>query len=109
MPDATISSYTPGQNLHCTIDKLPRTADAVATIARLMRMDPVNKRALRRAQRMRRQRMVVYNRGNRDWTSREICARIVRVEVGKTWTMRFDFNIAPDLAAVAQHLKIEVA
>jgi len=107
MPDATISSYTPGQNLHCTIDKLPRTADAVATIARLMRMDPVNKRALRRAQRMRRQRMVVYNRGNRDWISREKSARVVHVGVGENWVLPYTLDLAHDLVSIANYVTIK--
>jgi len=106
---AAAPTFAPGQTIKCTVTSAPKTDNRTQTIERLMRLDPASRRALKKAHRIRQQRLNVYNRGNRDWTSREICARIVRVEVGKTWTMRFDFNIAPDLAAVAQHLKIEVA
>lgn len=104
-----VMQFKPGQNIKCTVTAKPTTENRMQTIERLMRLDPVNRRALKKAHRVRQQRLNVYNRGNRDWTSREICARIVRCEKGNTWTMRFDFNIAPDLAAVSDYLTVENA
>ena len=101
------SKFKPGQNLVCTIDKVPRNDDQVSTLARLMRKDPVTKRALRRAQRMRRQRMIVYNRGNRDWVSREPSARIVRIAQGQTWTMPYTLDLANDLAIVQRFVSVK--
>ena len=49
-----VSKFKPGQTLVCTVEKLPKASDASDTIARLMRLDPETKKALRRAQRMRR-------------------------------------------------------
>jgi hypothetical protein len=97
----------PGTSLVCTIDKLPRTDDQASTLARLMRKDPAAKRALRRAQRMRRQRMVVYNRGNRDWYSREKSAQVVRIAKGQSWTMPFTLDLASDLAIVQPFVSVK--
>ena len=72
-------NYKPGQHLACTVEKLPLNEGASDTIARLMRLDPANKKALRTAQRMRKQREVIYNRGNRDWHKREKTAKVVHV------------------------------
>lgn len=104
-----MQSFKPGQSIKCTVKATPKTENRVQTIERLMRLDPVSRRDLRKAHRVRQQRLNVYNRGNRDWTSREICARIVRCNVGASWTMTFNFNIATDLAAVAPYLSIEAA
>ena len=103
----TTPTYKPGQHLECTVSKLPRTDDQAATIARLMRLDPENKRALRRAQRMRRQRMVVYNRGNRDWYSREKSAKVVHVGVGESFTLPYSHDLAHDLAVVSGFVTIK--
>jgi hypothetical protein len=103
------SKFKPGQNLVCTLEKLPRTDDQESTIARLMRKDPATKRALRRAQRMRRQRMVVYNRGNRDWYSREKSAQVVRIAKGQSWTMPFTLDLASDLAVVGPFVSVKAA
>ena len=44
-----------------------------------MRQDASVKRGLRKSQRRRRQGMIVYNRGNRDWYKREICGKILQL------------------------------
>lgn len=98
-----------GQNITCTVNKAPRAAAAVSTIARLMRLDPDSKRALRAAQRVRRQTTVVYNRGNRDWVQRRTCARVVRVSRGQTWTMPYSADLAADFRSVQDFLTIKPA
>jgi hypothetical protein len=74
-----------------------------------MRQDPAVKRGLRRAQRRRRQDMVVYNRGNRDWYKREVCGKQVRAEQGATWTMQYSHQIAPELRSLGDFLTIQPA
>jgi hypothetical protein len=101
-----ITSLKPGQNIECTVNKLPLAADDRDTIARLMRIDPENKKALRRAQRLRGQRLLVYRRGNRDWTSREKCAKVIRVAAGQKWSMAFTFDLANDLSKVEKFISI---
>lgn len=101
-----VTKFKSGQNLVCTVEKLPLSSDKRDTIERLMRLDPTNKRALRRAQRMRKQRLVTYNRGNRDWVSREKSARVVRAERGASFTLPYAAQLANDLAAVGAYLKI---
>jgi len=103
------TSFTPGQVLTCVIERLPRSHGQETTLERLMRRDPENKRALRRAQRMRAQRINIYNRGNRDWVSREKTARVVRIERGVTWTMEFTPDIAGDISAVAGCISVKAA
>lgn len=102
-------SFKPGQNIRCTITKAPRTEAGIDTIERLMRQEPSIKRGLRRAQRRRRQDMIVYNRGNRDWYKREICGKLVRAEAGASWTMQYSHQIAPELRSLEKYLKIEPA
>jgi hypothetical protein len=103
----TTIQYKPGQQLECTVAKLPRTDDQAATIARLMRLDPENKRARRRAQRMRRQRMVVYNRGNRDWYSREKAAKVIFVGIGESWTLPYTHDLAHDIAVISGFVTVK--
>lgn len=98
-----------GQDIQCTIVKAPRTDNRVQTIARLMRRDVAIKRGLRKAQRLRRQNMLVYNRGNRDWTSRKRVGKIVRVVAGETWTMPYTPDIAADLRSVEAYLSFKKA
>lgn len=104
---SAIDTLTAGQTVTCTIEQVPMNEGGVDTIQRLMRRDAAIKRGLARAQRLRRQRMHVYIRGNRRWHSREKSARIARCVKGATWTMPFTHDIAPDLASVQKYLKIE--
>lgn len=102
-----IDALKPGQNIRCTITNEPRTEHRRKTIARLMRRDPANKKALRHAQKVRRQRMNVYTRGGRDWYSRESVAKIVDTTAGKSWTMAYTPDIANDLQSVGSYISIE--
>lgn len=104
-----LDSFKAGQQVRCTVTAEPRTDDARDTIARLMRHDAAAKRGLRTTQRQRAQNMIVYNRGNRDWTDRKKCSRIVRVEVGQGWTMAYYHQIAPDLRSVGEYISIASA
>ena len=105
--DTTLGQASPGQSLTCTIVAEPRTDDKRQTIERLMRRDPDNKRSLRRAQKLRKRRLNVYIRGNREWTSREKSARVVRAQQGTTWTMPYTPDIAPDLRSVATLVEVK--
>jgi hypothetical protein len=104
-----IDRFKPGQMIRCTVTKAPRTEARIDTIERLMRQEASVRKNLRRAQRRRRQEMHVYNRGNRDWYSREKCAKIVQASQGATWTMPFSCHLAPELASVQDYLTIEAA
>jgi hypothetical protein len=104
-----LENIKPGSKIRCTLTSAPRTEAAEDTVRRLMWLDKDTQKGLRRAQRRRRQDMVVYNRGNRDWYQRETCARIAIPEQGATWTFTYSHQLAPDIASVAKHLKIEQA
>lgn len=104
-----MSDLKPGQTVKCTVLALPNTDNRQQTVERLMRLDPSTKRSLRRAQTKRAQRMNVYIRGNRVWTSREHPAKVVDVKQGATWTMRYSVDLMADLASVKQFIKVEPA
>jgi hypothetical protein len=104
-----LDSLQAGQKIRCTITKTPRKAAAVDTIERLMRQEPGVKRGLRRAQRRRRQDMIVYNRGNRDWYKREICGKQVMAKTGATWTMTYSLQILPELRSLASYVSVQTA
>ncbi len=106
MAAVDFAKIKPGTTLSCKVAKAPRTPDQAATIERLMRLDPTAKKALRRAQRLRRQRLVVYNRGNRDWVKREKPARVVHATTGATWSLPFNLALVPDLKAVEKFLTV---
>ena len=104
-----LDSLKPGQSIACTIKKVPRTHGGQETLSRLMRMDPGVQKKLRKSQTRRRQNMLVYNRGNRDWTSRKKCPRIVEVAEGAAGTMVYTPHIAPDLRSVEDCISIKAA
>lgn len=106
-PASGVDALKAGQSLTCTVERLPRAKGAVSTLTKLMRLDPANKKSLRRAQDMRRRRMNVYNRGNRDWVSREKPAKVVGVRRGVTWTLPYDLSLAPELRKVEAYLSIK--
>lgn len=104
-----IDSLKPGQTVRCTVTRRPVADDAIDTISRLMRLDSRVKRGLKRAQRRRRQNMIVYNRGNRDWYKRETCGKIISVENGATWTLDYTPDLAPDFRSVQKYLTVKPA
>lgn len=104
-----LDTLKPGQNIRCTITSAPRTEAGIDTLERLMRQEPGIKRGLRKAQRRRRQNMVVYNRGNRDWYKRELCGRLVQAKKGASWTMTYSLQIAPELRSLAKYVQIKPA
>lgn len=106
---AELSSLKPGSKITCTVVKMPRTEDQESTILRLMRNNPDARKALKRAQRMRMQRVVIYNRGNRDWTKREKTAKVVRVEKDKSWTMTFSLDQLTDFASVSKYVTVKAS
>lgn len=102
-----VDALKPGQSVQCTVEKLPRAEGAVRTIERLMRLDPANKKALRRAQVVRDRRLNVYNRGNRDWTSREKPAQVVGVRKGVSFNLPYHLDLANDLRRVEAYLALK--
>lgn len=106
---STLDTLKPGQSVHCTIVKAPRTEDRQQTILRLMRKDAKICRALRKSSRQRQQNMVIYNRGNRDWVKREQVGKIARMAAGESWTMFYTPDLASDIRTVEKYLTIKPA
>lgn len=108
MPATTpATTYAPGTQLTLTVSRVPRSKAGRDTIARLMRLDPANAKALRGSQKAREEKNNFYIRGNRLWGSRAKCGKIVRVAQGEQWSMAFTPQIGPDLASVDQYLDIK--
>ena len=105
----TPTSFSAGQHIKCTVTSMPPSKGAEYTIARLMRMDPDNTRALKHSQKERDQTLIVRNRGGRPWAKRVLASKVVRPERGESWTMPFFPQIAADLNAVANCVKVEKA
>lgn len=102
-----LDTLKPGQTISCTVTTVPRTVDQVQTVERLMRRDLHAAKGLRKAQRQRRQGMVIYNRGNRDWYKRELCSKIVHCTQGKTWSMLFTPDLLPDFRNIQKFIAIK--
>jgi hypothetical protein len=102
-------SIKPGTAITCTITKAPRGEGRISTLERLMRRDPVAKKALNKSYKRRQQNLLVYNRGNRDWTSRVPCAKVVRVATGETWNMVFTADLVPDFKSVEGFITVKKA
>lgn len=103
----TTDKIKPGQTIRCTVTKTPTSAAGRTTLERLMRMDPAIKRGLRKAHHKRQQNLNVYNRGNRDWTSRAEVGKLVRAIRGQTWSMKFTLDLADEFQSLQKFVKIE--
>lgn len=100
------TTYAPGTELSLTVSRVPQSKAGRDTIARLMRLDPANAKALRGSQKAREGKNHFYIRGNRLWGSRAKCGKVVRVDAGQSWNMSFVPQIGPDLASVSEYLDI---
>lgn len=101
-----LDNAKPGDKLRFTLTAIPRTESGRKTVARLMRLDPDNKRSLKRAQTRRVRDLVVRSRGGRPWEVRRTVSKIVRVVPGAEWSALYTPSIAPDIKSVAKYLKI---
>lgn len=99
-----MAEFKPGETIKCTLAAEPRSQGAWHTLNRLMQMDPGVKRTLKRSQKRRRQKMVVYIRGNRDWYKREKCGDSIAMKVGQAWTLPYTHQIAADLDSVKNYI-----
>jgi len=105
----TTDIYSPGATLRMTVARVPRREDQRQTIVRLMRQDPLVRKALRRAQDERKRTLVVRSRGGRPWPLRGKASKIARIEEGASWTMNALPTLQSDFASVAPFLNVEKA
>jgi hypothetical protein len=98
-----------GDDIRCTITKVPTRTAEIKTIRRLMRRDVDNARAIRQSGEYRAKRQVVNTRAGRPWVNRQRVSKVVRVETGETWTMRAIPQLTADLRSMSAYLKIEKA
>jgi hypothetical protein len=101
-----LDNAKPGDTLRFTLTSVPRTESGRKTVARLMRLDAGNKRALKRAQHRRVTDLVVRSRGGRPWEVRRTVSKVVRVIPGAEWSVAYTPALAPDIRSVAKYLKI---
>lgn len=101
------STFSAGQQLTCTITKVPAKAAQVKTLTRLMQMDPKIAKGLRKAQERRRRDMRTYSRGGVTWYVRELVNDIAEVKKGNSWAMTWTPHIANDFASVQGFVAIK--
>ncbi len=109
MAQSTFDSIKPGENIRLTIESEPKVKDRADTIARLMRRDPDNARALRRGHETRAKNPRTKIRGGRVWHIRPKPAKVVRVRQGESWNMTYTHDLRDDLRSVESFLKVEKA
>lgn len=101
-------SITPGQIIQCTLKRqLPQDNRRYKTVQRLMRLDPDNAKALRKAQEHRDRTLVVRSRGKRPWPVRQKAAKVAVPREGVTWKMKLFPHLRPDLASVEDLIDIK--
>ncbi|MFO0875068.1 MAG: hypothetical protein U0575_14000 [Phycisphaerales bacterium] len=99
------TALSPQQTVTFTITSLPKNANGVKTLQRLMRLQPTIQRGLRRvATRRKRDDNDVHARGGRMWTSRVRVTKLVNPAVGETFTLRLTPQILPDVKSVEKYL-----
>ncbi len=104
-----IDTLNPGQNVTCTVTRVPRAKAPFQTIQRLMRRDEGIRAGLRKAQSRRRRTMHSYIRGGKEWFNRQRVGKLARVKDGASWTMPFTPDLANDLRSVESYLEIKPA
>lgn len=102
-----IENLKAGATIQCTVKSVPMAKGPRDTVARLMRKDPANNRALRRGQRTRRQTTPTHQRGGREWAVRPTAGKVVKVKAGETWSMIFTPDIANDLRSIESYITIK--
>lgn len=101
-----LENAKPGDTIRLTLTAVPRSEKGRKTVARLMRLDADNKRALRRAQHRRVTDLVVRSRGGRPWEVRRSVSKVVRVVAGAEWSVSYSPAIVPDIRSVEKYLKV---
>ena len=98
-----------GDTITCTISKSPRRDDQAQTIARLMRLDPDVKRALKKGQEHRMRNLNVRTRGGRPWAVRVRPAKVAVPVQGAEFTVRWIPHVRADFESVADLLDVKKA
>ncbi len=106
MPDL----IAPLETLTFTVEKVPKRAAQVKTIARLMKLEPDRQRMLRHLQRRRRvSDNIVSVRAGRRWINRVRATNVARVMTGATFTITVTPQVIPDLKSIEQFLTVKKA
>ncbi len=105
-----LDSIKAGQHVECTLkrDLNPDTAN-FKTVQRLMRLDPDNRKALRKAQEHRARTLVVRSRGKRPWPVRQRAAKVAVPREGATWKLVYVPQLHDDMKAVANVVDYKTA
>lgn len=104
-----LDNVTAGQTLHFTINRNLKRGDTYDTVQRLMRLDPDNKRSLKKAQEYRMRTLHVRSRGGRPF---EMYARAAKVCVpvqGASFSFDYFPHVRKDIESVQHVLDIKTA
>ncbi len=99
-------TLAPNDTVTFAVASVPSRPAQRKTIERLMRMQPGIQRSLYKRARKRRQTdNVAHQRGGRMWMVRVSATKMVRAEIGQTFTIRVTPQIIPDIRSVERFLK----
>ena len=101
-----LDNVNAGQTLHFTVAKDLRPGDVYDTVQRLMRLDPANKKALKKAQGHRRRTLYVRSRGGRPFEVYTKASKVCVPVKGATFSFRFFPQIRRDIESVQGVLDI---
>ncbi len=102
-----LDNVTAGQTVRFTVTKALRPGDTYDTVQRLMRLDPANKKALKKAQEHRMRHLWVRSRGGRPFEVYRKASKVVVPVEGSTFAFRYFPQVRKDIESVAHVLEIK--
>ena len=102
-----LDNVSVGQTLHFTISKQLRPGDTYDTVQRLMRLDPANKKALKKAQNHRRRTLRVRTRGGRPFEMYVKASKVCVPVQGATFAFPYFPHVKRDIESVQHVLDIK--
>lgn len=102
-----LDTVQPGQVLHFTVTKQLRHGDTYDTVQRLMRLDPANKKALKKAQEHRMRHLRVRSRGGRPFEMYQKASKVCVPVEGATFSFPYFPHVRRDIESVQNVLDIK--
>jgi hypothetical protein len=104
-----LDNVNAGQKLQFTVKRDLRRGDIYDTVQRLMRLDPDNKRALKKAQEHRMRTLKVRSRGGRPFEMYQNASKVCVPVEGASFSLEYFPHIRRDIESVQHVLDIKTA
>ena len=105
--NSTLENVNAGQTLHFTINRALRPGDVYDTVQRLMRLDPANKKSLKKAQEYRMRTLHVRSRGGRPFEMYKKASKVCVPVEGATFSFDYFPQVRRDIESVQHVLDIK--